>query len=120
MIANLDRYSPAAWQEDGLLKIKPVKKSQPARETRKIKPLVTAVMLSLACVGISSPEKFRFEASSGTHVVAHRKLAATATSPDLEIRGDFISPSSWPDIMAMLKNAPKVVEPDGDDPEPMI
>ncbi len=120
MIESLDRYSPAAWHENGLLKIKPVKKSQPARETRKVKPLVTAVVLSLAYVGISSPAKFRFGASNGTHVVAHRELVATATSPELAIRGDFISPSSWPEIMAMIKNAPEVVEPDGDDPEPLI
>jgi hypothetical protein len=58
--------------------------------------------------------------TGATHVVAHRELEANATRPQLEMRGDFISPSSWPKIMAMIGDAPEVVEPDGDDPEPMI
>ena len=112
MTGNLDRFSPASWHEDGVLKVESVRKSQPKRQQRKAQPLVTAVAVSLACVGVSSAVVFACDPTGATHIVAQREVAVIGTTGKLEMRGDFVSPSSWPDIMATIENAPghKIVQ----------
>jgi len=121
MSTNLDRFSPEAWQENGILKVANLRRTPFNGQRRAVTPLVTAMAISLAWVCATPPSALlarSFSSMSRPTLQEEQPGAPKQTAPPQS--GDFISPSSWPKLMAMIKAAPDVEDVDGEEPEPMF
>lgn len=118
MNSQFDRFSPDAWQESGILKPMRVP-VRPSVRARTASALATAMVLSLASISTTPTSQFIRETPTSValpHDGAGSTDAAGAREP---LGGDFISPDSWPKLVAALDRLPVVVEQvEGPDPEP--
>jgi hypothetical protein len=122
MTECLDRFSPSSWQEKGVLKMPPIKTKTPKKTMRSVPSLIPSIVLSLTCVSATMIGSSLVGSvnSHSTQDMDQQTVAMRSTNPEIEVSGDFIAPSSWPDLMKLIEDAPEAIESGGPDPEPLF
>ena len=114
-MSQLDRYSPSAWQQDGVfMQLAPaVEKTGPKRKGTWTSVLVFTLALTAPIVSLAA----NFGGSG--RLVQRAPVQERETPPGHE--DDFVNPDYWAKVRGYIQSAPQLPpEAEGDDPDPIV